>query len=219
MRPTALLLLSLAFAASPLPAQANFSAGIRAGSLGLGLEAAKLITPNIAIRGGAYRFSRSFSRTESDVQFDVDLAFKAFSGIVDLYPAARGSFHLSGGLISTPVKIDGTGKPTGASYTFNDVDYPTAQVGTVTGTARWPKTLPYVGLGWGTPASSSGGLSFLFDLGVGIGKPTIALSASAATPGSALAADVEAERVKIADKVNKYLKVYPVVSLGLAIRF
>lgn len=219
MRATASILLSVALAASPLTAQANFSVGVRAGSLGLGLEAAKLITPNLAIRGGAYRYSHSFSRTESDVQFDVDLAFKAFSGIVDLFPAARGSFHLSGGLISAPAEIDGTGKPTGATYTFNGVVYPTAQVGTVTGTARWPKTLPYAGLGWGTPASKSGGITFLFDLGVGIGKPTIGLSASAATPGSALERDVEAERVKIENDVNKYLKVYPVISLGLAIRF
>lgn len=219
MRPTAALLLSLAITASPITAQANISAGVRAGSLGLGLEVAKLMTPNLAIRGGAYRFSHSFSRTESDVQFDADLDFKALSGIVDFFPAARGSFHLSGGLISTPAKVDATGKPTGDSFTFNDVDYPTAQVGTVTGTARWPKTLPYVGIGWGTPASSGGGLSFLFDLGVGIGKPTIGLSASAAAAGSALAADVEAERVKIEDNVNKYLKVYPVISLGLAIRF
>ncbi len=203
----------------PLSAQADFFIAGRAGSLGLGIEVAKLLTPNIGIRGGAYRFSHTISRSQSDVDFDADLKFKGMTGLVDLYLSPRGSFHFTGGIMSTPAEIDATGKPTGGTYTFDGTDYTAAQVGTVTGTGRWPKTMPYAGLGWGTPASKKGGITMLLDLGVGIGKPTVGLSASAATPGSALAQDVEDERLKIQADVNKYLKVYPVISLGLAIRF
>ncbi|MCA9769702.1 MAG: hypothetical protein KC485_12860, partial [Gemmatimonadetes bacterium] len=98
-------------------------------------------------------------------------------------------------------------------------DYTAAEVGTVRGDVRWPGTLPYVGIGWGTPASRGGGIGFVFDLGVGIGAPTLGLSASSAVPGSTLAADVEAERRDIQDDIDRYLKVYPVLSLGLALRF
>ena len=80
--------------------------------------------------------------------------------------------------MAAPAEIDGIGQPSGDSYTFNGVTYTAAEVGTVNGTVRWKKTMPYAGLGWGTPASKSGGLTFLFDLGVGIGKPTIGLTAS-----------------------------------------
>lgn len=212
-------LLGVTLLALPLSAQADLMIAGRASTLGFGLEVAKLLTPNIGIRGGAYRFTQSMDRTESDVEFDADFKFKGMAGLVDLYLSPRGSFHFTGGIMSAPVEIDATGRPTGGTYTFDGTEYSSAQVGTVTGTGRWPKTMPYAGLGWGTPASKKGGLTMLLDLGVGIGKPTVGLNASAATPGSALAQDVEAERVKIQADVNKYLKVYPVVSFGLALRF
>lgn len=205
--------------ALPLSAQADVFVAGRASTLGFGLEVAKLLTPHIGVRGGAYRFSRTINRSESDVEFDADIKLKGMAGMVDLYLSPRGSFHLTGGIMGAPAEIDATGRPTGGTYTFDGTEYTAAQVGTVTGTGRWPKTMPYAGLGWGTPASNKGGITMLLDLGVGIGKPTVGLSASAASPGSALAQDVEAERLKIQDDVNKYLKVYPVVSFGLAIRF
>jgi hypothetical protein len=219
MRRPALLFLVTVCAIAPLTAQAGFSIGGRAGTLGLGLEAAKLITPNIAVRGALYRYSREFDRQESDVEFTVDLKFDGYTGLVDFFPSGGGSFHLTGGIMSAPAEVDGVGQPTGGTYTFNGVEYTAAEVGTVNGTVRWKKTMPYAGLGWGTPASKRGGLTFLFDLGVGIGKPTIGLTASSAVPGSTLAEDVEAERQQVQADVNKYLKVYPVVNLGLAIRF
>lgn len=219
MRHPVLLALATACAVAPLTAQAGFSVGGRAGTLGLGLEAAKLITPNLAVRGAVYRYSREFDRQESDVEFTVDLAFDGYTGLVDFFPTGGGSFHLTGGIMSAPAEIDAVGQPTGGTYTFNGVDYTAAQVGTVTGTVRWKKTMPYAGLGWGTPASKRGGLTFLLDFGVGIGKPTVGLTASSAVPGSTLAQDVEAERQQIQADVNKYLKLYPVVNLGLAIRF
>lgn len=219
MRRSLLLALVSAAAATPLAAQADVFIAGRASTLGFGVEVAKLLTPNLGVRGGAYRYAHTISKSQSDVEFDADLKFKGMAGMVDLYLSPRGSFHLTGGIMSAPAEVNATGKPTGGTYTFNDTDYSAAQVGTVTGTGRWPKTMPYAGLGWGTPASKKGGLTMLLDLGVGIGKPTVGLTASAATPGSALAQDVEAERVKIQEDVDKYLKVYPVVSFGLAIRF
>jgi hypothetical protein len=213
------LLPMLALSAAPLAAQADLSVAVRGGTLGVGLEAAKLVTANLAVRGGVHRFSGSLSRTESDVAFDVEYAFRSWHAVVDFFPSGRGSFHLTGGVIAAPVELDGTGQPTDGSYTFNGREYTAAEVGTVTGSVRWPETMPYAGLGWGTPASRSGGLTFLLDLGVGIGKPTVGLSATSAIPGSTLAQDVAAERDEIQRDVDKYLKVYPVISIGLGLRF
>jgi hypothetical protein len=213
------LVLGLTCAAGPLTAQTSFSIGARASTLGFGAEVAKLVSPHLGVRVAAYRYSRSFSDTQSDVAYNVDLKFKGVSALVDLYPSARGSFHLTGGLLTAPAEVDGVGQPSGDTYDFNGTTYTAAQVGTVNGTVRWDDKMPYVGLGWGTPAARKGGLSFLFDLGVGLGKPTVGLTASSAVPGSTLAQDVEAERQDIQKDVDKYAKVYPVISFGLAWRF
>lgn len=215
LRPT--VLIASALVAVPASSSAQFAISARAGTLGLGLEASALVTPNLGLRAGGNFFSYSFTKTESDVTFDADLDFKAVTALVDLYPSSGGSFHFTGGVTTAPARVDGRGQPTDGTYTFNDQEYTAAEVGTVLGTAEWPDLMPYAGIGWGT-AAKGGAVGFVFDLGVAIGKPTINLSASSAVPGSTLEQDVEAEEAEIQREVNKYAKVYPVIQLGLIIR-
>ena len=58
----------------------------------------------------------------------------------------------------------------------------------------------------------------LFDLGVGIGHPTITLTATNPGNSSTLAADLNAQIVDTQKDLDK-LKVYPVLSFGLAVHF
>ncbi len=197
---------------------ADASIGVRFGTLGLGGEVAKLINPHIGLRVGANFLSHSITRTESDITFDATLKLKGVSGLVDLFPGSRGSFHLTGGIMTNPMEITAVGVPTsGGSYTINNVDYTAAQVGTLTASGKWPKTSPYAGFGFGSPASNGGGLKFVFDLGAVIAKPTILLAATGTAPG--LQANVAAQQVKTQADVEKYAKVYPVISFGLVYRF
>lgn len=215
--PRPAFLAALALAAAPAPASAQFALAARAGTLGIGVEASALVMPNIGVRAGANFFSYSFTRTESDVTFDADLDFKAVTAMVDLYPSARGTFHFTGGITTAPASVDGRGQPTDGTYTFNGQEYTAEEVGVVVGTAEWPDLMPYAGIGWGT-AARGGTIGFAFDLGVAIGKPTIELSATSAVPGSTLEQDVEAEQADIQREVNRYAKVYPVISVGLIVR-
>ena len=218
-RPTALLALALLTAPGLAAQSSDLSIGVRAGTLGLGVEVAKLVTDNLAVRVAGHRFTYSTTRTESDITYDAELKLKGFTALVDLFPSRRGAFHLTGGLMTTPAEASGVGQPTGDTYEINGTTYTAAEVGTVSATAEWPSTLPYVGLGWGTPANSGSGVAFVFDLGVGFGKPTVDLNASSAVPGSNLAADVEAEERDLEEEIDKWGKLYPVISLGLVIRF
>lgn len=211
-------LLATAALAAPLAAQANLSVGVRAGTLGLGLEAAKLLTPNFGVRGAIYRTSYDLDRTESDIQYSVEATFHSVTALVDLYPSGRGSFHLSAGIISSPPTLDAVAQPTGSTYDIDGTTYTAAEVGQLTATGRWKETIPYVGLGWGTSANKGGGLGFFLDLGAGIGNPTATLRATGAAANSSLAQDVAAEERKLQDNLDK-LPVYPVIQLGLAIRF
>ncbi len=215
--------LALHSAAAPLPlsaqqSHADVSVAFRSLTLGFGLEVGKLVTDHFAVRAGANYFKFSTSATKSNVSYDASLKLHAVTGLVDFFPAARGNFHLTGGIITNPVTVSGTGQPDATgNFTLNGHTYNTTQVGILTGQAKYPDVGPYFGLGFGTPARKSP-VAFFFDLGAMIGQPTVTLAASGAAPGSQLATDLQAQADTTQHDIRKYAKVYPVISLGLAYR-
>jgi len=161
----------------------------------------------------------STSRTQSDISYDASLKLHAVSGLVDFFPGARGSFHLTGGIMTNPITVSGTGQPTASgTFTLNGHTYTTAQVGVLSGDAKYPDVGPYLGLGFGTPARK-GPFAFFFDLGAMIGQPTVTLTATGAAPGSTLANDLQAQADTTQHDIRKYAKVYPVISFGVGYRF
>jgi hypothetical protein len=120
--------------------------------------------------------------------------------------------------MTNPATVSATGQPTASgTFTLDGITYTAAQVGSLNGDLKFPDVGPYAGIGWGTPAG--GGLNFLFDLGAVIGTPTVSLRATGAAANPALAADLQAQQDRTQRDVDKYAKVYPVVSFGLAYRF
>jgi hypothetical protein len=214
---TLALLAALTTMSSPLTGQ-DFSAAARFGTLGVGVEGA-IRSGNLGLRAGANFFAWTFRHRASSVSFTADLDFVGKSAVLDYYPSKTGKFHLSGGVMTAPVEVTGVGKPNfGGSYVFNGRSYTAATVGDVTGEALWPDLLPYFGLGLGGPGNGNP-VALILDLGVAIGKPEFTMSASGATPGSQLQQDVDAEAAEIQDELDKYAKVYPVLSLGVIVRF
>ncbi|PYP21339.1 MAG: hypothetical protein DMD53_07545 [Gemmatimonadetes bacterium] len=200
----------------------NISVAFRFLTLGLGGEVARLLTDHVAARVGANYFKLSTTKTQSDITYDASLKLHAVSVLIDLYPGRRGSFHFTGGILTNPLTIDATGQPTSSgTFTMNGNTYTTAQVGALTAEGKYPGVSPYVGLGFGTPASKGGGLAFLFDLGAAIGKPTITLTASGSgcAAGTQCGNDLQPQADTTQHDVRKYAKVYPVLSFGLAYRF
>jgi len=194
------------------------SVALRLGTLGLGLEVGKLLTNHIAARVGANYFKHNTTKDQTNITYDASLKLQAVSALVDFFPGNRGSFHLTGGIMTDPAKVDGTGKPTSAgTFDINHHAYTSAEVGTLTGKIKFPGVGPYLGIGFGTPARSGGALKVIFDLGAVIGKPKFTLSATGASTDPVLASDLKAQSQSTQDDLNK-LKVYPVLSLGLAYR-
>ncbi len=220
--------LAVRSAAAPLPlgaqqgasaSHADVSLAFRSTTLGFGLEVGKLVTDHFGFRVGGNYFKFSTSATKSNVSYDASLKLKAVTGLVDFFPSARGSFHLTGGVMTNPITVSGTGTPDAqGNFTLNGHTYNTAQVGILSGEAKYPDVGPYVGLGFGTPARK-GPLAFFFDLGAMIGQPTVTLAASGAAPGSQLATDLQAQADTTQHDIRKYAKVYPVLGVGVAFRF
>jgi hypothetical protein len=205
--------------ASSAPKHMDASVAFRLGTLGLGLEVGKLLTNHIAARVGVNYFKHTTTRAQTGISYAASIKLQAFSALVDFFPGNRGSFHLTGGIMTDPAKIDGTGKPTSSgTFKINGNTYTSAQVGTLTGNIKFPSVGPYLGLGFGTPARNGGALKFLFDLGVVVGKPKFTLSSTGAAANPGLAADLTAQEKTTQNDLDK-LKVYPVLSFGLAYRF
>jgi hypothetical protein len=195
----------------------DLSVALRFGTLGIGGEISKLVTPHIGLRASGNYFSYNRTFNNDNNAYNANLKFEAFTGLLDLYPGGRGAFHFSAGVMTRPISLSATGVPNG-TFQINQHTYTSAQVGTLTETLQWGSALPYVGLGFGTPAAKNSGLSLLIDAGVAIGKPTVSLTASNANSGSQLATDLQAQIKKQQNDANN-IPVYPVLSLGIAYRF
>ena len=214
----------LALPLAPASAQrsdhgSDFGISLRAGTPGFGVELSKLLASHVGARVGINYFSLTRDSLKSkNLNFDAKLKLQAFTALLDLYPSARGSFHLSAGLMTNPLKITGSGNPTGGTFNINNHTYTAAQVGTLTAEAKFSSALPYLGLGFGTAASKHGGVSFVFDLGAAIGKPKVSLTSTGAASNPTLQSDLTAQTVTTQTDANK-LVAYPVLALGLMIKF
>jgi hypothetical protein len=210
----------MAVAQSPSGQSADASVSVRFGTPGIGLEVAKLVSSHLAVRVGANTMKFSSSSDRSDITYDADAKFHSFTALLDLYPGNRGSFHFTGGIYTNPLTIEGKGRPTpGGTFTINHHDYPTGAVGDLSLEGKFKSVGPYFGLGWGTPANHHHSLKFMFDAGVVVGKPTILLDATGASINQQLAADLAAQQQTTQTDIDKYLKVFPVLSFGLGYRF
>ncbi len=198
----------------------DISIGIRAGTTGVGAQVAKLVNDHVAVRAQGNYLSYKTTQKQDDVSFDFHLKLKSFAGLIDLFPGKRGSFHFTGGIMTSPAEVTGTGKPTGGGYEINHHTYTSAEVGTLTGNVKWPGAAPYAGLGFGTPANHGGGLSFVLDLGAVIAKPKATLTATGTKANDpTFQSDLNSLRDTVQRNIDKYAKVFPVLQLGIVYRF
>ena len=194
--------------------------GLKAGTLGAGLDLTVGLAPVLNLRVGAQGFSLSRTFTEQDVSYDGKADLKSAWLLLDVHPGGKDT-RLSVGVVFSRNKVTGT-SPTTGTVTINGVTYSIANVGTIDGEATANDVCPYLGLGWGNAVRPGSPLRFAFDVGVLYqGAPKISLTAHPVNPAlvpPTFFADLEKERQKVEDDASKY-KFYPVVNLGLSYRF
>lgn len=196
----------------------GMSLAFRSSLLGFGLEAEKLVGGHFGARLGYSYMSFNANHTQADISYAASLKISSFEALADFYPGAYKSFHLTGGLATNPLTINGKGVTNSGSFKINGHNYTADQVGTLSASGKFPGASPYLGIGTGTPARG-GPIEFLFDLGAVLGKPTINLGATGAASNPDLASDLQAQSATTQHDVRKYLKVYPVLSFGVGYRF
>lgn len=208
--------MAAAFAAGlllPSPAAAQ-SVGLaaRGGSLGLGGEVNLDLNRWIGVRGGVGAIPVKPSGDIGDVKYDITPPSSLKNAGVDVYPLG-GHFRVSGGLLFRhDVALDGEAA---GSFEFNGVTYTVPQAGSVHGDLTWSSTSPYASFGF---ASRGKGLGLSLDFGaVFMGEPTLQLTARGGSMVNdpTFQSNLRAEQQKAQDDAGKYLRVLPIVSLGL----
>lgn len=195
-------------------ASAEFGVGVKASTLGAGVELGMPISDRFVARLGLNSFSRSANQSIDNIDYKADLNLSSTSLLLDWSPFKQGSFHLTAGYVASNSSLSAKANPIGSvnvgdgTYVVTDL---TLKANVDLGSG------PYLGLGWGNlPAK---GLGFTFDLGVvQQGKPDVSLKKSGADAGLISDADVKKEETNMKNDLDQF-DIYPVVSFGLSYGF
>ena len=217
MKKAAVLLVLLAMFLIMAPnASAQLALGAKAGTLGLGVEANVHFGGLFSFTAGINALKWGHKFTADEVEYDGDLDFKSLALLANWHPS-RGGFRVTAGLLLNGNEVLVTAEPQG-SYEFGGTEYPGELVGEVDGTVNFNDIAPYAGIGWGYDKDARWG--FYADFGaIFQGAADVTLTADgpiAIWPG--FQEDLKSEEEAIEDELQNF-QVYPVISLGVYIRF
>ena len=207
------LLLVLAIATGPAFADEVYTGvGTTGVTLGVGRSVMSGGSARLEVNGLDY--SRSYS--SDGINYDARLRHTSAAGFYDWFPT-RNDFRLTAGVFAGDTRLNGSSNgAAGTTYTLNGQTYSAAGE-SLSLRVKWPTVLPYLGVGWGH-GQASRGLGFFADAGVAYGRPSVSLSASPGLTAQATQANIDAERQRIEDDVNKY-RYLPVLRVGLSYSF
>jgi len=197
-------------------AEQDFSAGLRAGSLGLGVEASWKPLKYLDIRIGGNAFTFDDDGSQAGIDYDQELTLE--------------SFYLTANILfdNSPMRLTLGGYANGNElFMFNDsmqdqdiggVIYPGGGIGTLTSTTTFSSTAPYFGIGYDFKLKGKLGMSVDFGV-LWQGDPVVELTADGALAGDpGFQAALEAERRELEDEMSNF-KAWPVLQLGVVYRF
>jgi hypothetical protein len=218
MRKALVIAVVCAAAAAPSTAgaQTGVGLGVKAGTMGVGVEAAIGLGSSLALRGGAALLPINLDPTYSDIEFELDMPDSYLNVGLDFYPGG-GPFRIGGGLLFKPDEPTLRGSFTEAQD-IGGQEYTPEQIGTLIGEIDSSSTAPYVLVGFGRHTST--GFGFFTDIGVAIlEEPTLSIRQEGGSLSNAQRAEfnqrLEVERVRIQDDLGDWLRIYPIVQMGI----
>ena len=194
----------------------NFGVGLKAGTLGLGVEGAWRPLPYFDIRLGANSYDYGFDGTHAGVNYDSTLNLETFYATLNFkFPASP--LRISIGAYSNGNELNLDSAETG-SYDIGGTTFTSAEIGALSSNVRFASTAPY--LGFGFDVSLSGKIGINMDFGVlWHGEPEVSMNATGLLASDpTFLASVEAERLQLQDDLSNY-KAWPVISLGFVFNF
>jgi outer membrane protein W len=211
------LLVFLTLLCAPVVALAGQGAQVYAGGGTLGVQGglAMDMTQNLGMRVEMYGLGYAHGISTSDVHYNANLQLQGVGAYLDYFPAEQKGVRLTTGVLLGDNKITAHAKANQATFKINGHPYD-ATGQWLDADAEFDGLRPYFGIGYGHNTARKG-LGFFADVGFAVGKPNVSLTASPQLAAAA-AADIQAERKKVQDKLNQNLPfgLYPVISVGIS---
>jgi hypothetical protein len=189
------------------------------GTHGLMLGLAQPVSPHFTLRGDFGSLgSRSHNEREEGVDYEGKATYNRTGLFADWFPFANG-FRFTGGVTFNKMKIDLVAKGNGQQMTIGDNTFISDPNDRLNVKVEFPKTTPFLGIGYGHQLST--GWGFTFDLGASIGKAKVSETHSGPNLGNSAVvsqADIDAELAEVRDGVGK-VKAIPMIAIGFNYRF
>ena len=208
-------ILTLAFSGA---ASADYGVGVKAGTLGLGIEGRWEPIRWIDIRAGINQYDYEDSGNHAGIGYDGTLALDNYFLTGNLkFPASP--MRLTVGAFSNSNELQLVSANTGgADINLGGSTFTPADVGTLRSTTSFASTAPYLGIGFDFELFGKAGLNLDFGV-LWQGEPSVAMTADGVAASlPAFQAALEAERLELEDDMSDY-KAWPVLSLGFVYNF
>ncbi|MDG5495787.1 hypothetical protein [Niveispirillum sp. BGYR6] len=198
--------------------QGETAAGIVFSSSGIGVEGQWQALENLALRLDGVLFFVDKDFGIANVSYDGDARLASSGLTLDYFPWENRGWRASLGVRANFTELRAEGMARGpvniATYWVTP-----EQLGTVRGTAHFPRMAPYAGIGFTGPVGRDGLLAVM-DLGLlYYGNPRVRLSADGTLAGYPdFVRITRNEEARLAREL-KSLAFYPAVKLGLLYRF
>lgn len=211
-----------------------FAIGVKASSLGLGLEAGIGLGSRLNLRAGINGLNATHRMASNGIQYDAAIRFRSAEALVDIFLIK--SFHVSPGLLlyNGNKIVANAFVPGGSTFTLNGVPLVSDPANPLngTGTVLLNKAAPMIRWGFGNMVPRSGHFSFHIEGGIifqGTPKAQLNLHGSACDPitvtlcynvatDPTIQANIAAQQAQINNDL-KIIKFYPAFSMGLSYRF
>ncbi len=203
-------------------ANADVGIGVKAGTLGVGLEGRWSPLPWVDIRVGANSYDYDDDGFQAGIEYEATLALDSVYATGNFrFPLSP--FRLTAGAFSNGNEfLMQSREPGTASFNIGGSNFSAADVGVLQSVTSFDSTAPYLGVGFDFEVFGKVGLNV--DLGVlWQGDPEVTLDASglASAPPAVqaeLASALEAERMELDEELDRF-EAWPVISLGFVYNF
>jgi hypothetical protein len=187
------------------------------GTHGVMLGFAQALSPSFTVRGDFGTLgSRERNEREEGIDYEGKVTYNRAGLFGDWFPFGGGGFRFTGGVTFNNMKLDLVAKGNGRPITIGNNSYPTDSTDRLNVKIEFPKTTPYLGIGYGHQLST--GWGFVFDLGASIGKAKVTESHSGNNFSLVPQSDIDAELAEIRDGAGK-IKAIPMIAIGFNYRF
>ncbi|MDD5706413.1 MAG: hypothetical protein PHR35_10830 [Kiritimatiellae bacterium] len=195
--------------------------GARAGTTGFGGEAAFELVPdylNLRVAGNYGWLDLEVH--EDDLDYDSDIDLQTWMLLLDWH-VGGGPFKLVAGGCYNGSEVSGEASPN-EPVEIGNTTYTPAQIGHLFASADYDTFGGYAGIGFGNLASGRGRWTASLDLGVMMfGEPDLTLESRGGLLSNTpqVKREVKRELDDFEDDYIEWLRFYPVLSIGLAVRF